>query len=304
MQIKKVIGKIFPVIDSDLRKQRVYEACMDAEQYNHDTVNIHRFDKNNVGDYYCAPHHYFEELKGKFLDISGFRSASKKISNHWIDTASNNGLIIGGGGLLNLRHFEMQMQLFEELNKKGKKTILWGPGHNDTNKNNFGKAITYNVNLKNFGLVGVRDYSYKNHWVPCVSCLHSIFDDPYTETREVGILFGKKSSKNKELANQLKAFDSTSNTTNLDEMVKFIGSSETVVTDSYHAMYWAILLGKKVVAVPTTTKFFDFKYKCVISSYENFQLDLKKAKSYSGVLEECREINYKFADKVFDYLNF
>jgi hypothetical protein len=68
-------------------------------------------------------------------------------------------------------------------------------------------------------------------------------------------------------------------------------------------MYWSFLLGKKVIAIPTTSKFFDFKYQPIISSFETFEQDIKKAPSYSGILEECREVNLKFADKVFDYLN-
>src|SRR5690606_9749893 len=106
----------------------------------------------------------------------------------------------------------------------------------------------------------------------------------------------------KALLKKLSHYPSTSNTTDLVDMVSFIGGSSTLVTDSYHAMYWAILLGKKTTVIPTTSKFFDFKYPSVITNYENFESDLKKAQSYSGVLEESREINKLFAGKVFDYL--
>ena len=78
---------------------------------------------------------------------------------------------------------------------------------------------------------------------------------------------------------------------------------KTIVTDSYHAMYWSMLLGKKVVVVPNSSKFFDFKYHPVYSSFQDFESQLYKTQSYSGVLAECREVNLKFADKVFDYLN-
>ncbi len=303
MKIKKVLGTVFPVVDSDRRKSYAIKKILNAPQYNKGVINIHRHDINNVGDYYCAPHLYFEALQGKYLDINGIRKVSLKDRKHWIDQVSHQSLIIGGGGLLNLRHFDAQMKLFEQLHVEGKKTILWGPGHNDPNRALFGKEVTYNVDLKRFGLVGVRDYSRKEHYVPCVSCLHEIFDQPYTETREVGVLFGKKSSKNEALVKRLENFETSSNTTNLEEMVQFIGTSRTIVTDSYHAMYWAILLNKKVLAVPTTTKFFDFKYPALITDYENFESALKNAPSYTGVLEECREINRIFAEKVFNYLN-
>ena len=88
-----------------------------------------------------------------------------------------------------------------------------------------------------------------------------------------------------------------------DEIVSFIGKSSQIVTDSYHAMYWSMLLGKKVAVIPNSSKFYDFKYQPVITSFDSFESDLKKSTAYSGVLNEFRDINLKFADKVFDYLN-
>jgi len=63
-----------------------------------------------------------------------------------------------------------------------------------------------------------------------------------------------------------------------------------------------MLMGKKTLVIPNSSKFYDFKYQPVISNFDKVLEDLKKAQSYSGVLEECREINKKFAEKVFDYL--
>jgi len=303
MNIKKTLGKIIPFLDSDERKKRVIHRVLNMPQKNQGVINIHRHDHSNVGDYYCAPHLYFDELNDKFLDISDIRSKKTKKVNNWISKVSNNSLIIGGGGLLNLNHFEKQMKLFESLTSKGKKIVLWGLGHNAIDYKTFDLQKNYNIDVSKFGLVGTRDFSMQNEWVPCVSCLHTIFDREFLETQEIGILFGKKSTKNKNLLKKLNSYPVSSNMTNLEEMVSFIGKTNTLVTDSYHAMYWAILLGKKVLAVPTTSKFFDFKYQPVISTFESFEEDIKKPRSYSGVLEECREVNLKFADKVFDYLN-
>ncbi|WP_304132979.1 polysaccharide pyruvyl transferase family protein [Mesonia mobilis] len=301
--MKKKLGKIFPIIDSDQRKKMVEEKILNSTQTNNGVVNIHRYNLNNVGDLFCGPHHYFKELENSHLDILGFRKISKNKRLQWSEKISNNALIIGGGGLLNIRHFERQMKLFEQLKAKGKKTILWGLGHNDPKLKHVGNPKSYNINIKNFNLVGTRDYSMPGEYVPCVSCLHPIFDKDYTETRETGIIITNSSLKDTSILEKFKNYPSTSNTTTLSEMINFIGNSATVVTDSYHAMYWAILLGKKTVSIPVTSKFYDFKYKSVISSYENFEEDLYKAQSYSGVLEECREINLNFAEKVFDYLN-
>lgn len=206
------------------------------------------------------------------------------------------------GGLLNIRHFERQLKLFETLNEKGKKTVIWGAGHNEVDPSKFGSVKGYNVDTAKFGLVGTRDFSISANWVPCVSCLNPIFNNNYVEEQDVGIICGSKSAKNKTLINKLKNYPVTSNTTNLEEMISFIGRTNKVVTDSYHAMYWAILMGKKTAVIPTTSKFYDFKYPTVITTFDTFEDDIKKSQSYTGVLEECREINLNFAQRVFEYL--
>jgi len=303
MSISKFAKTNLSTFSISKRKNKVIQSILNNENNNNHVINVHRIDTNNIGDFYCAPHLYFDELKGGKLDIFEFKSKDEKIANNWIDKISNNALIIGGGGLLNRSCFKMQLGVFEQLAIKGKKTVLWGIGHNSKSKNEFGKISSYNINTKNFGLVGVRDYEINENWVPCVSCIHSIFDKNFYETQDIGIIFHKKTIKNKALLKKLKSYPSTSNTTNLEDIIAFIGASKTIVTDSYHAMYWSILLEKKVVAIPNSSKFFNFKYNPVISSFDNFDKDVSKAQSYSGVLEECREVNLKFADKVFDYLN-
>ncbi len=303
MSISKFLKKNLSSFKRSKQKKTAVNSILNSEQSNEGVINIHRIDTGNVGDFYCAPHLYFDQLKTKQLDIFDIKSPSDTVLKNWITKISYNSLIIGGGGLLNRKSFELQMSLFEKLNNKGKKTVLWGVGHNSKNKKEFGKVSSYNINTSAFGLVGVRDYSMHEDWVPCVSCLNPIFDTKFETTQDIGIIFHKKTIKNKSLLTKLSKYPSTSNTTNLEDMVSFIGKSNTIVTDSYHAMYWSILMNKKVIAIPNSSKFFDFKYQPVISTFDDFENDFNKAQSYSGVLEECREVNHKFAEKVFDYLN-
>ena len=140
-------------------------------------------------------------------------------------------------------------------------------------------------------------------WVPCVSCLHPVFDTEFEIKHDIAIIFHKKTLKKKHIIDKCSAFPAITNNSSFETMVTFIGNTETLITNSYHAMYWGMLLGKKVVVVPNSSKFFNFKYKPAISTFSTFKEDIKKAKSYSGLLEECREINLAFAGKVFNYLN-
>lgn len=297
MDFKENIGKIFPIIDSTKRKEKVSQEILSSKQKHRSVINVHRNTSKNIGDYYCAPHHYFNELKNNVLDINGFREISPIIRKNWIKQINANALIIGGGGLLNIRHFQKQMQLFEGLAANGKKIVIWGTGHNKGSKTQLKIPENYTIDISKFGLVGTRDHSMPGEYVPCVSCLHPIFSRKFKETRKFGLVFNNKSMKDKALLHKLKDYPSTSNMSSLEEVVNFIGSTEIIVTNSYHAMYWGMLLNKKTVVIPTTSKFYDFKYNPVFSTFDDFERDLNKAQSYSGVLEECREINRNFAKK-------
>lgn len=283
-------------------KTAVLNKLVSLPQENNGVVNLHRIDPKNAGDFYSAPHLYFDKLKNTQLDIFDYKSPDKKVTNKWIESISQSSLIIGGGGLLNRGSFEKQLKAFEHLTEKNKKTVLWGVGHNSKNPKDFREMPSYNIDPNKFGLVGTRDFNSPGEWVPCVSCLHPVFDKKYISKQDIGVIFHKKTLKQKSITSKFKEYPTTSNTTDLESLVEFIGSSDTVITDSYHAMYWSMLLGKKVVVIPNSSKFFDFKYSPVISSFDNCLEDVSKANSISGVLEECREINYQFSRKVFNYL--
>lgn len=303
MGIGKFIQRNLSSFQRSRNKKEAIQSVLRNEQKENGVVNIHRIDMNNVGDYYCAPHLYFDQLKNTGLDIFDFKSQDAEIRKNWVDKITDNALIVGGGGLLNRSSFAMQMKLFEALAHKGKTVILWGAGHNEKDASRFGKVDKYNVDISAFSLAGTRDLGMTEEWLPCVSCMHEIFDRNYTSEQELGIIFHKKTMKKKNLLSELKDIPSTSNTTNLEEMINFIGKSETIVTDSYHAMYWSMLLGKKVAVVPNSSKFFSFKYQPIYTTFESIRTDYKEAPSFPGILEECRSLNLNFAEKVFDHLN-
>lgn len=282
-----------------LRKIEVKNGLINSPQFNRNIANIYRIDNENAGDYYSSPNHYFKELGDIQVDIFDFKNSEDTNIEEQI---SNNALVIGGGGLLNRNSFKFQMRTFEALAGRGKKTVLWGVGHNSKQRKDFRKLGSYKIDIGKFGLAGTRDYSLSRDWVPCVSCLNPVFDKAYTPTRETGVILHKKTLKNSRIPAAFKDYPLISNSQDLEQFVEFIGASENIITDSYHAMYWGILLQKKVVVVPNSSKFYDFKYAPVISSFENCLNDLKKARAYTGVLEECRERNLQFSEKVFNYL--
>lgn len=69
-----------------------------------------------------------------------------------------------------------------------------------------------------------------------------------------------------------------------EEVVAFLGSGETIVTSSYHGVYWGMLLGKKVVVESFGSKFHYFGRDPIEPS--------------DTYLAQCREKNVEFYHRV------
>jgi len=180
---------------------------------------------------------------------------------------------------------------------------LWGIGHNSKYKKYFDNITEYNINVNDFKVAGTRDYSMPGEYVPCVSCLHPIFDQKFDIKQEMGVVFHKDILNDSKIIGKFKDYPTAANNMPLDRLIGFIGKTEKIITNSYHVMYWSMLMGRKVAVVPNSSKFYDFKYDPVITSFGRAVNDVHKAQVYEGILDECREINHKFAEKAFDYLN-
>lgn len=294
---------MFKGLRRSFRKRQTLRKIRNRQQHNRAVINVHCSNTVNTGDIYCAPHQYFDQLKGTEQDILTYKSEDYEELDHFIQNISDNTLIIGGGGLLNRNAFAKQLRTFEFLTGGTKKMVLWGVGHNNQHEKYFNHITDYNIDVEAFQIAGTRDYSMPGEFVPCVSCLHPIFDRQFDITQETGVVFHKDILGNSEIISKFKDYPTAANNMELEELIPFIGGSEKIITNSYHVMYWSMLLGRKVAVVPNSSKFYDFKYSPVITTFDEALNDIKKADIYDGVLEECREINHNFAEKVFDYLN-
>jgi len=81
----------------------------------------------------------------------------------------------------------------------------------------------------------------------------------------------------------------------LSDVVPFLGSSEVVLTNTYHGVYWATLLGKKVIIVnPFSSKFYGMKHEHPTASEDDWKSKLEQTNSYPNALEESRDANVTF----------
>lgn len=249
-----------------------------------ETVNIFRIDPTNVGDFYSSPIHYFDWLSSvRAFDVESTDYKKYREQLH----AAN--VILGGGGIL---QFE---QIDNVYDAEPQKLIVWGAGHNLKDV----ETITPDSRLQRLTLVGIRDFGTEYEWVPCASCLHPAFENPPNEPSTDVVVYEHK--------NRPLSIEGLPKMTNremdVEKVIAFLGSAATVVTNSYHGVYWATLLKRKVILVnPFSTKFQAFKHPPVVASEDDWREHVQEARVYDGALDECREANLRFAKRVREIL--
>lgn len=86
----------------------------------------------------------------------------------------------------------------------------------------------------------------------------------------------------------------------LPEIAAFLGSGETVITNSYHGAYWALLLGRRVLVYePWCSKWLLTPWKLTFCDRTNWRRRLRRARAHSGALADARARNRAFARRVF-----
>ncbi len=179
--------------------------------------------------------------------------------------------------------------------------------------------------LEKFDLVGIRDFSISGYdWLPCASCMHKSFYKKREIKHEFVVFSHKKFLLNIENFPRM-----TNECNDIEKVLDFLGSGDTVLTSSYHGVYWATLLGRKVLAFPFSSKFYTLKYKpsmypvemwfkknksfidklnfryknkFCFPSADGWQSLLKDCQSYPESLEECRHKNQLYYSKVMEIL--
>jgi exopolysaccharide biosynthesis predicted pyruvyltransferase EpsI len=89
----------------------------------------------------------------------------------------------------------------------------------------------------------------------------------------------------------------------MEEAVKFIASGEIVVTSSYHGMYWAALLKRRILVVPFGSKFYERSKMPMVKEWTPQRaIDKSTSMTYGrDRLREARDMNEAMQD-AFDYV--
>ena len=237
----------------------------------------HLRNTQNIGDRWCSPfdHLAFDGAIAMDLDEP---------------TPQCEAVIYGGG------------KIFGSLSKKltvndmlARHRIAWGVSTVQSSILSF----RYALSRRKMTLVGSRDYGDARYdYAPCVTCMSELFDRKYSVQHEVVFYMHKTKSEGLglDIPAGMPVLDNYCYS--MEEAIAFIGSAEVVVSNSYHGVYWALLLGKKVLCLPFSKKFLHYRLPPAYSNSKNWLRDLSIAKRQEGMLELCRSSSNAFEIKV------
>lgn len=225
--------------------------------------------------------------------------------------------IVGGGGLGNQSFREHLNRLTREDRKY--KLIAWGIGADDevdreglvSRPDGLSHLLKY---FDDFDEVGTRifipdGYGTRTNfrWVPCASCMSPLLPElgQLPTTQRIGFFSHKRvpltASGNRAngLEKLLYSFRSKSlhfnnRGNNLKQKIAAMAQCEFVVTNSYHGVYWATLLGRKVICQPFKDGLYSFRHPPAYMVDANLETAMEKAVTYPDALEECRWANIQF----------
>lgn len=239
------------------------------------TIFINIKNTPNVGDVACSPFHYFKFPNATAHDI-------RDPSFPECDLA-----IVGGGAIE--PYLKDPLDIMPKLNARHK--VAWGIGSSRS-----GRKQNEPFSVEGFDLIGLREYQREGgDYVPCVSCMSDLFDKDYAIEHDA--VFYKHAAKDIG-ESDIHGLPTLDNRASLEDAIAFMGSAETVITNSFHGTYWATLLNRKVLCLPFSSKFYGYKFAPTYTKTDNWKTDRRRATTHPEALEDCRKYNKAFHERI------
>ena len=189
--------------------------------------------------------------------------------------------------------------------RRGNGRLNIGWGISTVQRNPF--SLAYRKARIRLDLIGSRDWDQEEPggkvvWVPCPSSQHLFFDAPSSPDHEV-VVYAHRSKSQRMLKDLPASIPWRYNHGNdLHEALNFIASGETVVSNSYHGVFWALLMGRRVLCLPFSNKFSRFRLPPGFSSDVSWVHNLSRAKPQPSFLQLCRQATARFRTRVDSYI--
>lgn len=232
----------------------------------------------NVGDRSCCPYDYLPFEGASVRDLYDGSAAKTDV------------VIYGGGQILgSLRRYASQSE------RKAPFRLGWGIG---TSQSSLFTPSKWR-DRRYLHMIGSRDYGDERyHFAPCASCLSPLFDQTYVESHDA-VFYGharKTPSEKITVPDHMPALWNEAET--LEEVIAFLGSARTVISNSYHGVYWSLLLGKRVLCLPFSRKFLSYRLPPGYTDPQSWTGEVTEARSQPESLALCREATERFRRRV------
>lgn len=251
--------------------------------YNHrylEFLFVHHHGADNIGDRECS---VWRHIRFPNHAVSNFRAKLPRAET----------IIIGGGAVLG----DLKRMASNGLLSRYRRAIIWGIGLGPAEKcRDDVDRLTSSCTA-----IGSRDYNWRNHiaFVPCASCLSSHFDDLPSPKHDVILYLHRRKLVSDSIATS--DFVRSYNTgRDLRATLEYLASGKTVVTNSYHGVYWSQLIGRRVVCLPYGYKFSTFQDRPTMATEDSWLEATKSATAHPSRLHEYREININFMNRALD----
>lgn len=209
---------------------------------------INRVDETNAGDRVASPlTHYLDYFSGFQIKRHDIRYID------WDAIAPTDVAILGGGGLFNYAEFINRS--INRLLDTGAAVIGWSVGFNTHHE--YLTPYTTPIEFEKFDLLTVRDFNNAEGitYLPDVTCRLPQLSEQYEIKRPYGVAY------HKDYPISHVDFESISNEKDVDDILRFLGESSVIISNSYHMIYWATLMGKKCLSPGGfSTKFAHFEH--------------------------------------------
>ncbi len=229
------------------------------------TAFRHFSETRNVGDTHAGPYRYFDFGK----------PVLQTADTGWTEA----GTVIYGGGLV-----------WRMIQYHAKRGVLNG-----------GCLVAWGIGLRgDLSARAVTEAHPDSPWrhVPRPSCMHPFFDAVPEPTEEVVLFRHARKSEGLLCPDGIPTQQNQGGT--LRAALRFLASGATVVTNSYHGTYWALLMGRRVLCVPFSDKFARFARMPGLAGPTDWPEHLSRALSVEGWLEEARAQNRAYYRDVLD----
>lgn len=243
-------------------------------------VYKHIRNTNNIGDRWCSPYDHVAGLKdtGIALDLDEPTPPGAQA------------VVFGGGKIMgSLRAKLTETDLATPVR------VAWGV----STIQSFPISPRYWRAFRAMTLVGSRDWGDTRFtFAPCASCAAPVFDEDMAETDDVVAYLHhwRAPEMGIKVPDGIPVLDNTC--PSFEEAIRFIARGRTVVSNSYHGVYWALLLGKRVLCIPFSNKFRKFRIAPGYSTAADWQRDLAKARGSDEMLGLCRDATTRFKGQV------